>query len=136
MATDTEAAAFRQQAEAQGLVLRTPDGEEPRFVFELKAGTIVTSTHAKMARQLMLLAEALYAPDRGEARELARLVARRDALEDEDSITLVVWRHAASAHAADPDRYDRKEWISFEDWLKDQFLLEDALASWDEGVPI
>ena len=91
MASDPEAAKFRLQADADGLLLKTPDIEEPRFVFELKAGSIVTSAQAKIARQLLLLAEAICAPDRGEARELARLVARRDALEDEESIVLVVW---------------------------------------------
>lgn len=136
MALTSSESEFRRLAEAQGVLLRTADEEEARFVFDLKAGPMATSTHPKIARQLLLLAEAIYAPDRGEARELAGLVARREALEDEESISLVIWQHAARAHAGDPERYDRREWIRFEDWISDQFLLEDALAKLDEGVPI
>lgn len=136
MALDPLEAELRRLAEEQGVLLRTADEEESRFVFDLKAGPMATSSHPKMARQLLLLAEAVYAPDRGEARELARLVARRDALDDEETISLVIWRHAARAHADDPEQYDRNEWIRLEDWLKDQFLLEDLLAAIDEGVPI
>lgn len=136
MTRDANAEEFRTQAEAQGLLLRTPDDEEPRFVFDLKAGTIVGSPHPKLARRLLLLAEAIYAPDRGEARELARLVAKRAALEDEDAISLVIWLPAAKAHASAPDDYRLGDWISFADWLEDQFILEDAIARWDEGVPI
>src|SRR5436190_22675924 len=84
MALDPMEAKFRSLADAQGIVLRTADEEEPRFVFDLKAGAIVTATDATIARQLFLLAESVYAPDRGEAHELAQLVARRDALEDDD----------------------------------------------------
>lgn len=135
MAHDADAAEFRRQAEAQGLILRTPDGEEPRFVFDLKEGGITTSSHPRVARSLLLLAEAVYAPDRGEARELARLVARRAALETEDE-TVVIWVRADKAHASSHGGYRLADWVAFGDWIEDQFLLEDAIARMDEGVPI
>lgn len=135
MAEDTDAAEFRRQADAQGIILRAADDEEARFVFDLKAGTIVTSSHAKIARQLLLVAESVYAPDRGEARELARLVARRSALLDEDE-GCVVWMPAAKAHASDPGAFRQVDWVAFADWIEDQFLLEDAIAKVDEGVPV
>jgi hypothetical protein len=136
MALDPKEAELRLRAEAEGIALRTADAEEPRFVFDLKAGAIVTAAEAGIARQLLLLAEAICAQDHGEARELARLVARRDALEDEDSITVVVWQAAARAHATAPDAYDPKHWVPFAEWVADQFLLEDAIARLKEGVPI
>lgn len=136
MARDTEAAEFRRLADARGLILRTPDDEEARFVFDLKAGTVATAAHPRIARELLLLAEAVFAPDRGEARELARLVARRSALEDDDAYGVVVWIGAAKAHASAPDAYRTEDWVALADWLDDQFLLEDAIAKMDEGVPI
>jgi hypothetical protein len=134
MSHDGSAEKFRQEAEAQGLILRTPDGEEPRFVFDLKAGSVVTSSHPRIARRLLLLAEAIYAPDRGEARELARLVAKRVHADEEDGI--VLWIQASKAHASDPGAYRQAEWVAFGEWIEDQFLLEDAIARMDEGVPI
>ena len=134
MAQDTKAAEFRREAEAQGLSLRTPDEEEARFVFDLKEGTIVTSSHPRIARRLLLLAEATYAPDRGEARELAKLVAKRAALDEEEGC--VVWVSAAKAHASALESWRQADWVSFADWIEDQFLLEDAIARMDEGVPI
>ncbi len=136
MALDANAAEFRRQADARGLILRTPDDEEARFVFDLKAGTIATSAHPRIARELLLLAEAIYAPDRGEARELARLVAPCSAVEDDEAMAVVVWRSAAKAHASDPDAYRPEAWVAFAVWIEDQFLLEDAIAKMDEGVPI
>ena len=136
MASDADVERFRALAEEQGLLLRTPDEEEPRFVFELKAGTIVTSPHPGIARQLLLLAEAVYGPDRGEARELSKLVARRDTVADEDEVTAAFWRSADKAYAMAPDAYRLAEWVSFADWIDDQFLLEDAIARMDEGVPV
>ena len=136
MASDADVARFRLMADEQGLLLRTPDAEEPRFVFDLKAGTIVTSPHPGIARQLLLLAEAVYGPDRGEARELSKLVAKRFALEDEETIAVVVWQAADKAHAKDPEAYRLGDWVAFAAWVEDQFLLEDAIARMDEGVPV
>jgi len=136
MVSESDTTEFIRQADAQGLILRTSDAEEARFVFDLKEGSIVTSAHPRIARQLLLLAESVYAPDRGEARELSRLVARRAELDDDDGDGTVVWRHASRAYAGDPDRYRTEEWIAFGEWLEDQFLLEDAIAKMDEGVPI
>lgn len=136
MASDADVARFRLMAEEQGLLLRTPDEEESRFVFELKAGTVATSSHPGIARQLLLLAEAVYGPDRGEARELSKLVAKRAALEDEDAITTVFWRAADKAHAMAPDAYRLEDWVNLAAWIEDQFLLEDAIARMDEGVPV
>lgn len=136
MAMDAEAAEFRRHADAQGLILRTSDEEEPRFVFDLKAGTIVISSHPGIARKLLLLAEAVYGPNRGEARELSKLVAKRAALEDEETITTIVWHAADKAHARAPEAYRLADWVAFADWIEDQFLLEDAIARMDEGVPV
>ena len=101
----SEAEKFRQDAEANGLILKSPDAEESRFVFDLKAGTIATSSHPGIARQLLLLAEAVYGPDRGEARELGKLVARRSELADEDAVDIVIWQAADRAHAKAPGAY-------------------------------
>lgn len=136
MVMDAEASEFRRQADAQGLILRTPDEAEPRFVFDLKAGAVVTSSHPRIARQLLLLAEAVCGVDRGEARELSKLVAKRAALEDEETLTTVVWQAADKAHAKAPDAYRREDWVAFAAWIEDQFLLEDAIARMDEGVPV
>lgn len=135
MVMDPKAAEFRRLADEQGILLRAADEEESRYVFDLQSGAVVTSRHPTLVRQLLLLAEAVYGPDRGEARELSCLIARRLALETPPS-TVIVWQSAARAHATAPAVYDRSEWVAFKEWIDDLFLLEDLLAKLDEGVPI
>ena len=101
MVMDPKASEFRRIADEQGILLRAADEEESRYVFDLQYGAVVTSRHPTLVRQLLLLAEAVYGPDRGEARELSCLIARRLALESPPS-SVIVWQSAARAHATAP----------------------------------
>jgi hypothetical protein len=133
MAHDTIAVEFRRRLEEMQLPLKTSDSDQEKFVFELSAGQIVIDPHPVQARQLLWLAEAMYTKGCGEARELAGLVARRDELEeDADLPTQVTWQSADHTSA----RFNTEDWVRFEDWIADQFFLEDLLAKVDEGVPI
>ena len=135
MGHDALAEEFRRRLIGSHLLLDAWEPEQDRFVFDLKSGSLVIDKHPGQARQLLLLAEAVYTKGRGEAHELARLIARRADLEH-GVPRAVAWQAAAKAHASAPEAYDAKEWIAFEDWIADQFLLEDAIAKMDEGVPI
>ena len=129
MALDPKAAEFRHLADDRGIVLRTADDQEPRFVFDLKGGTIVTTRHLAFVRQLLPLAESFYGVNRGEARELSRLISKREPLEA-GSATVIIWQSATRAHATSPDRYVPSEWAQFGAWIRDQFLLE-ALSTFE-----
>lgn len=133
MGQDPSAAEFRRRLDEMHLPMRSYGPEDDRFVFELDGGRIVIDPHPSQARQLLLLAEAVYAKGRGLALELARLVARRLMLE-EDVVAphVVVWRRADRTLAgAVPE-----EWVTFEEWVHDQFLFEDAFAKLKDGLSI
>jgi hypothetical protein len=133
MGQDPLAVEFRRRLEEMHLPLKKYAPEDDRFVFELKDGEIVIDPHPTQARQLLLLAEAVYTKGQGAALELACLVAKREALEEDVSAPhVVVWRQAENTLAdALPE-----EWVSFEEWVADQFLFEDAIACLTDGVPI
>jgi hypothetical protein len=133
MERDAIAAEFRRRLDEMQIVLRPSEADEDRFVFELASGQIVIDPHPTQARQLLLLAEALYTKGFGEALELAGLVARREELEEDTSLPMiVVWQSADLTSA----RLNPEDWVRFEDWVADQFFLEDLIAKMDEGVPI
>ncbi len=101
MAQDPLAIEFRRKLEEMHLPLKNPGPEDDRFVFELDEGEIVIDPHPSQARQLLLLAEAVYTKGHGAALELARLVAKREMLEEDAGAPHVVrWRHAGRTLAA------------------------------------
>lgn len=133
MGSDALTKEFRRRLDEMHLMLESPESEADRFVFDLAGGQIVIDPHPTQTRQVLLLAEAVCSKGQGEALELARLVAKRDHLEHPGAHPhIVVWRDADHTSA----RFNQEDWVRFEDWIHDQFLLEDAIAKMDEGVPV
>lgn len=133
MEHDAIPAEFRRRLDEMQLLLKPSDADQDRFVFELSRGQIMVDPHPTQARQVLLLAEALYSKGYGEAFELAGLVARREDLEEDSSLPMIVVWQSADLNSA---RLNPEDWVRFEDWLSDQFFLEDLIAKMDEGVPI
>lgn len=126
---------FRRSADRRGLSLRTADADEPRFVFVLKAGEFASPQHPTSARDLLQLADDVFGADEGEAFELRRLVARREDIEEEAELPVIIWQSSDRVYAA----LNPEKWVRFDVWIADQHLIEDALmldGPWDhERLP-
>lgn len=133
MGQEALAIEFRRRLEEMHLPLKNYGPEDDRFVFELDGGEIAIDPHPSQARRLLRLAIEIFTKGQGLALELARLVAKREALEDDPDVPHVVhWRRVDRTFAeALPEDY-----VTFEDWIRDQFLLEELIARLDEGTPI
>lgn len=123
MESDPNSRKFRHLADDYGLLLRSADSEEPRFVFALAAGPLVAPRHPTHARELLRLAESLFGAGRGEAFELGRLVAKREELEGEAEASALVWQPPDKVYA----ELNPEKWVRFDVWVADQHLMEDAL---------
>ncbi|WKZ29115.1 MAG: hypothetical protein QY323_00130 [Patescibacteria group bacterium] len=110
------AAAFRNAADAKGLLLRTSDDQESRFTFELRRGAIVTSRHPSQLRQLLELAKEHWGQMRGEHAELLLVAAPREDLSGSAPPTNIVWKLAVQSPKT----------IYFKTWIEDQFIGFDA----------
>jgi len=125
------AARFRQMLDFRGLLMAAHAHEE-RFVFHLAQGAIAVNRHPTHVRETAMIAKAVYAEGQGEHAELLGLFARRDELETPDDRRVIEW----GPYSAEGPGLNPEKWVRLDAWLTDQFLLEDALAKLDEGVPI
>lgn len=123
---------FRFMLERRGLLMPA-DTLEERFTFMLAAGAITTPRHPKKVREAVIIAKALYDEGLGEHGELVGLFARREDLESPVAeLREIAWiPYSVNGAGLNPDK-----WVRLDAWLDDQFLLEDVIAKWNQGVPI
>ena len=123
---------FRHLLDVRGLTV-APQAHEERYVFVLRHGPIAVDRHPRQVREAVLLAKSLYGAGYGEHGELTRLYARREELECPSPEPRVIeWvPYAPEGPGLNPGK-----WVRLDAWLSDQFLLEDAIARMDEGVPV
>ncbi|HTK60038.1 MAG TPA: hypothetical protein VL283_02430 [Candidatus Baltobacteraceae bacterium] len=123
---------FRFLLDRRGLMI-APSAHDERYTFALEEGLIALDRHPRNVRAAVAIAKKLYGEGYGEHGELVRLYARREELECPDPEQRVIpW----VPYSADGPGLNPHKWIRLDVWLEDQFLLEDAIAKMDEGVPI
>lgn len=123
---------FRFLLDQEGLTIAEHAHDE-RYVLTLENGSVSLDRHPVRIRRAVELAREVYGEGHGEHGEILRLYARREELECPDPEQRVIeW----APHSADGPGLNPGKWVRLDAWLEDQFLLEDAIARMDEGVPV
>ena len=115
--------AFRTLLDRRGLLI-APEAHEEKYVFKLEAGPLLVVQHPAKVREALEIAKAVYGDGNDEHGELLGLYAQREALEGpSEEPREIAWL----PHAADGPGLNPGSWVRLDEWIADQFLMEEAL---------